>query len=38
MPGKVETLTIAVKDQDEALQQRPVPGGQASRYANSLVN
>jgi hypothetical protein len=38
MPGKVETLTIAVKDQDEALQQRPVPGGQASPYVNSLVN
>jgi hypothetical protein len=29
MPRKVETLTIAVKDQDEALQQRLVPGGQA---------
>ena len=27
MPGKVETLTIAVKDQDEALQQRLVPAG-----------
>jgi hypothetical protein len=38
MPGKVETLTIAVKDQDEALQQRLVPGAQASPYVNSLVN